>query len=130
MSETKFCFSKKTSVAAWARMFISIWSTEERIPATSLIGRSEWSATASRLVEIWCMRQMPATPTSNATAIATAKPATMRVLTLRARIAASTRGSCKEGSRIPSTIDRDPGVPEPDREALVMQALSCRCSGS
>ena len=83
MSETKFCFSKKTSVAACARMFISIWSTEERISATSLIGRRECSETASRLVEIWCMRQMPATPTSNATAIATAKPAKMRALTLR-----------------------------------------------
>ena len=46
------CFSKKTSVAACARMFISIWSTEERMSATSLIGWRECSEIASRLVEI------------------------------------------------------------------------------
>ena len=69
------------------------------------------------------MRQMPVTPTSTATAIATAKPAKMRVLTLRARIAASTLGSCSVGSRIGRSIDRSAQRPKSNATSVAVQWL-------
>src|SRR4051795_12663503 len=81
-------------------MFISIWSSDAWIPATSVTGCSECCATASRLLDIRCICQMPTRPTTKASAIATPKAPKIRVETLRSRIAASRRGSRRVGGRM------------------------------